>query len=389
MLLPNEWIENSIETYIYQRTTRSQIIYWVVLLAVTATLIALPFVYVDISIQGNGIVRPVAEKAEVVSSVTEFVDSVYVREGEQIRKGDIILRLRTNDADNKIYYQTNLLHDYQSQIADLSILAKGECPQFFHSAVRKQEYAYFNKRKQELETMELQAKKEFDRNKLLYEKKVISEEEYDGYYFKWQNQLNELSSLTQSQLNTWQSDLNSYQNTYNEINTTLKQELKSKDMYIVRSPVDGTVDQFSGIYRGSAIQAGQSLAVISPDSTLCLEVYVSPRDIGFMNIGMPVRTQVESFNYNEWGSIPGEVTEISSDYLTDKQGNIFYKVKCRLERDYLELKNGKRGMLKKGMSVSAHFMVTRRSLFDLLYQSMDKWMNPTQYSKDKHIAKLK
>ena len=128
MLLPNEWIENSIETYIYQRTTKSQIIYWMVLLAVTATLIALPFVYVDISIQGNGIVRPVAEKAEVVSSVTEFVDSVYVREGEQIRKGDIILRLRTNDADNKIYYQTNLLHDYQSQIADLSILAKGESP---------------------------------------------------------------------------------------------------------------------------------------------------------------------------------------------------------------------------------------------------------------------
>lgn len=28
MLLPNEWIENSIETYIYQHTTKSQIIYW-------------------------------------------------------------------------------------------------------------------------------------------------------------------------------------------------------------------------------------------------------------------------------------------------------------------------------------------------------------------------
>ena len=31
MLLPNEWIENSIETYIYQHTTKSQVIYWVVL----------------------------------------------------------------------------------------------------------------------------------------------------------------------------------------------------------------------------------------------------------------------------------------------------------------------------------------------------------------------
>ena len=54
MILPNEWIENSIETYIYQHTTKSQVIYWVVLLAVTVTLVALPFIYVDISVQGSG-----------------------------------------------------------------------------------------------------------------------------------------------------------------------------------------------------------------------------------------------------------------------------------------------------------------------------------------------
>ena len=43
MLLSNEWIENSIETYIYQHTTKSQIIYWIVLAAVTAAMIALPY----------------------------------------------------------------------------------------------------------------------------------------------------------------------------------------------------------------------------------------------------------------------------------------------------------------------------------------------------------
>lgn len=28
-LLPPAWIENGIETYIYQHTTKSQVIYWV------------------------------------------------------------------------------------------------------------------------------------------------------------------------------------------------------------------------------------------------------------------------------------------------------------------------------------------------------------------------
>lgn len=388
MLLPNEWIENSIETYIYQHTTKSQIIYWIVLLAITASLVALPFIYVDISVQGSGVVRPVAEKTEIVSSITEIVDSVFVREGDQVKKGDVILRFKTDNSDLKIHYQTSRLNDCSAQLADLAYLAKGEKPTMFSSPVRQQEYAYFIRKKQELETALTQAEKEYMRNKTLFEKKVISEEEYDGYYFKLQSQRNELASLVQSQLSTWQADQNTYRNTYNEMNSNLKQEVKDKDMYIMRSPVDGTVDQFSGVYRGSNIQAGQALAVISPDSTLCLEVYVMPRNIGFMSVGMPVKVQVESFNYNEWGMVSGKVKEISSDFLTDSQGNSFYKVKCEMERDYLQLKNGRVGKLKKGMTVSAHFMVARRSLFDLLYQKMDSWVNPRQYESETMVAKL-
>lgn len=198
MLLPNEWIENSIETYIYQHTTKSQIIYWIVLFAVTVTLVALPFIYVDISVQGSGVVRPVAEKAEITSSITEIVDSVFVKEGEQVNKGDVILRFRTNSSDYKINYQTSRLNDCSAQLADLAYLAEGDCPKLFSSPVRQQEYAYFIRKKQELETGLAQAEKEYLRNKTLFEKKVISEEEYDSYYFKFKSQQNELASLVQS-----------------------------------------------------------------------------------------------------------------------------------------------------------------------------------------------
>lgn len=386
MILPEEWIENSIETYIYQRTTKSQIIYWVVLLAITAAFVALPFIYVDISVKGNGVIRPLAEKAEIISPLTEMVDSVYVREGDKVKKGDIILRFRTYGTDHKINYQTSRLNDLEAHLADLSVLSAGKCPERFQSPARQQEYIYFNKRKKELETMVAQAEKEYERNKNLFEKQVIAEEEYDGYYFKLKGQQNELASLIQNQISTWQTELNNYRNSYNEMNSSLKQEIKEKDLYIVRSPVDGTIDQFSGVYRGSNIQTGQTIAMISPDSTLCVEVYATPRDIGFMSVGMPVKVQVESFNYNEWGTIAGTVTDISSDFLTDAQGYSFYKVKCQLERDYLQLKNGRKGQLKKGMNVSAHFMIARRSLFDLLYQHMDEWMNPKQYDQNKLMA---
>jgi HlyD family secretion protein len=63
-LLPSEFIKNSIESYIAQYSTTSQKIYWVVLIVVVVTLSSLPFIYVDISVQDPGIIRPVAVKTE-------------------------------------------------------------------------------------------------------------------------------------------------------------------------------------------------------------------------------------------------------------------------------------------------------------------------------------
>lgn len=225
-LLPNEWIENSIEVYNYQHTTKSQAIYWVVLAAVTAALISLPFIYIDISVQGSGVIRPVTEKTEIKAAVTELVDSVYVREGQQVNKGDILLRFRTSNPDYKITYQTNCLNDYEAHLADLTYLSRGEVPANFRSPVRQQEYTYFTKRKNELETSLTKAKKEYEREKILFNKKLISEEEYDSYYFQYQSQQNELASLIQSQISTWQADLNSYRNQWqrNEHHTETRAE---------------------------------------------------------------------------------------------------------------------------------------------------------------------
>lgn len=384
-LLPQEWVENCIETYFYQHCTTSQKIYWITLIAITVVLISLPFIYVDISVQGEGVIRPVAERTEIKSPVTELVDSVYVHEGEQVKRGNILLRFRTNNSDYKIVYQTNRLHDYEAHLTDLTFLAKGRKPTVFRSPVRQQEYVYFMKRLSELETTVVQAEREYRREKTLFDKKLISEEEYENAFYHYEGKRNELESLKENQLNTWQTDLNTYRNSYGEMSTSLKQEVKDKDLYVLRSPVSGTVDQFAGIYRGSSLQAGQSVAIISPDSTMYFEVYVEPRNIGYLTIGMPVNVQVESFNYNEWGTVNGKVKNISSDFLTDTKGNSYYKVKCSMERKYLVLKSGRRGILKKGMTISAHFMITRRSVFDLLYQKMDSWVNPAQYEHERSV----
>lgn len=379
--LPQNFMQDCLESYIYKHTTKSQAIYIMVLLAVIACLVALPLIYVDVTVQNPGMVRPVNERTEVKASVSEWVDSVYVREGARLQQGDTILRLRT---DNLLARQ-NLLRqkmgDMNRQLSDLGKLAEGNAPQYFASGVRMQENAYYTKRKNELETLLEKARNEYARNKQLFDKEVISADEYEQYLFALRKAENEYSSLINSQLSVWQTDKNSLAINRAELQSSLEQLQKEYEMHYVTSPVSGTLEQFTGIYKGNSISAGQTLGVVSPDSTLYTEVYVSPRNIGYLHEGMPVNVQVESFNYNEWGTIEGTVREISSDFYFDSNAqSSYYKVKCELDRDYLTLKNGRKGQLKKGMTVYAHFILTRRSLFDLLYQKIDHWINPTQYN---------
>ena len=96
-----------------------------------------------------------------------------------------------------------------------------------------------------------------------------------------------------------------------------------------------------------------------------------------------VNFQVSAFNYNQWGLATGNILEIGNDIQMVNDTPMF-RVACSLNQDFLALKNGFKGQLKKGMLVNARFELTQRSLFDLLYDKMDDWLNPaTQIAENK------
>jgi len=95
-----------------------------------------------------------------------------------------------------------------------------------------------------------------------------------------------------------------------------------------------------------------------------------------------VNFQVSAFNYNQWGLANGKIEEIGNDVQIINNTPTF-KVLCSLDQNFLKLKNGFKGKLKKGMVVNAQFELTERSLFDLLYDKIDDWLNPfTQIAKN-------
>jgi multidrug efflux pump subunit AcrA (membrane-fusion protein) len=182
-------------------------------------------------------------------------------------------------------------------------------------------------------------------------------------------------STVDQQRSEWQDQLSRLRmesSTLHADATELHQEAEGA---LIKAPVSGTLQQFEGKYPGGYVSAGEVLGIISPDSNLVAECYVSPKDIGYLKAGMTVRFQVDAFNYNEWGVLPGTVTSIGNDFIL-QDGQPVFKVRCALSRSYLEMRDGIRGNLKKGMTLQARFLLTRRTLYQLLYDKTASWLKP-------------
>ena len=48
----------------------------------------------------------------------------------------------------------------------------------------------------------------------------------------------------------------------------------------------------------------------------------------------------------------------------------------RIDQKSLKLKNGYQVMLTKGLSLRAEFVIAKRSLYQLIYDKADDWLNP-------------
>jgi len=73
--------------------------------------------------------------------------------------------------------------------------------------------------------------------------------------------------------------------------------------------------------------------------------------------------------------VKGEVKEVLSDVVLIDQKPMF-RVRCTLSKSSLKLKNGYQGNIQKGLTFTARFQLNRRSLWQLLFDKVDNWLNP-------------
>lgn len=365
------------ETHLHNTSLRSQIIYTSVILFLVSISVSLPLIDIAINVNAVALIRPSTEISPVRSLVNGRVKESFINENKHVQQGDDLFSIESEALQEKENYLRTKITDTRSLINDLSLLLKTKNSSNIHLQTPVYQQAWFNYRQRFIEgqTHYNKAAADLNRNNTLHNQSVIADAEFENFQFAADKAKNEMILLAESQRNQWQGELKNYEKELAEFETEQKQVLNEKDNLLVKAPVSGTIQNMVGIYPGSMVFTGQDIASISPDTNLIAEAYVTPDDIGLITMNMPIRFQVDAFNYNQWGMAIGHVIAIPNDVQLVNDRPVF-KVKCSLAKEYLQLKNGYRGYLKKGMTLQARFMITERSLWQLLFDKVDDWVNP-------------
>lgn len=136
------------------------------------------------------------------------------------------------------------------------------------------------------------------------------------------------------------------------------------DAQTIVAPVAGVVQQLAVHNVGAVVTPAQELMIIVPrDRRLEVEAVVENRDIGFVRVGQAAEIKIDAFPFTKYGTIAGEIVDLSNDAVADERRGLVYKMRVLMERSDLMV-DGREVALTPGMTVSVEARTGTRRLIE-------------------------
>ena len=131
------------------------------------------------------------------------------------------------------------------------------------------------------------------------------------------------------------------------------------------------------IQDGQLLRSQQYMYSILPnDMELYAELLLPTRAFGFVEVGQATRIKIDSFPYQKFGIVEGEIFETTDFVLFANEARLpvnikepVYKVKAKLNKQTI-LAYGKYIPLQAGMKLNADILVDKRSLLEWLFEPL-------------------
>lgn len=349
--------------------------------------------------QVQGVLLPDAGVLRVQSSQTGRLVKVEVREGQQVRRGDVLFVLNaersgaSSESAERVLAQ--LLAQQRNSFSE-EIRQSGE--------QARQKALLLDRREEELQgelaqlgtQLELQkqrvrlAEQSFQRFEELERTSFISAALLQDKQAELLDQRQRLGDLQRALL-AKKSETARLQSERQAIQLQAQREAQAlqrsavavdqeltenaaRSQTLVRAPLDGTVTAI-GVTPGQVVTPATVLASLLPQGAqLEAEVYAPSRAVGFINPGMPVLLRYQAYPHQKFGQHRAHVKEITHTSMPRaelppslagvfKDDEPLYKIRLRLDRQVVKA-YGKEVPLKSGMLLDASVQLEQRFLYE-------------------------
>lgn len=339
MLLPQE------HTVMVRQTSKWGQIFLLSLVGLGATAFATAWFYrIDEVISVQGRLVPREGGVEVKSPITGRLAKVLVSNGEEVKRGQMLLRYDVSAALGQKETLTTQLNLEQARLVD----------KLKRNLQRQQTL----KRNIQLRTMILDRLKPLETGGAISELQILQEA---NSIEALRDELIQAETEREEIINDSKSRVTQLEGELNQIKNQLKNEY-------VKSPIGGAVFDLAPDNDSYVTTNAQPLMKIVPKGALGGQVNIINRDIGFIKAGQEVKVRVDSFPYTQYGEINGTVSRIGADALppTDLIRQYHFPVDLKLEKSSLTTKEGLQIPLQSGMTITTNLKLRDRRLIELL-----------------------
>ncbi|MEI6615760.1 MAG: HlyD family efflux transporter periplasmic adaptor subunit [Cyanobium sp. ELA507] len=305
-----------------------------------------------------GKLEPLGVVKDVQMPVGGVVDQVLVKEGQRVRKGQLLLKLDTEATQDRKASVEKTIEFKQQQLAlkdeELTrYLAVNDTEQQVlreSLVLEKEVLSRFDKLNKEGATAELQFLQQ--RNKV---------QEVEGQLQQAKVERLRQQAILEQGARELQSNLADLRSKLIELNVNIRYQA-------IRSPEAGLVFELKPKSKGFVAETSEPVMKIVPFDRLEARVEVPSKDIGFVQVGKAADISIDSFPASDFGVLQGTVRKIGSDALPPDQLKQFYRfpVDIRLNTQQLKLKSGASLPLQVGMSLTANVKLRKVTYLQLL-----------------------
>ncbi len=181
------------------------------------------------------------------------------------------------------------------------------------------------------------------------------------------NQGLRLASERQSEILT---QINKRKEELTNVAGQLEQAKMEKDGETIKAPVAGTIYKIKATK--GPIQSGEELLSILPEGEeMLLEVKVLNRDIGFIRQNMKAKVKLETFPFQEFGVVDGEVLQISPNAVFDKDLGLVFPTRIKFTQHSMNLR-GKEVEFTPGMTANAEIVTRKKSILTFIFEPITR-----------------